>query len=67
MTMKEEPAIVVPWFPKCLDDISNIGLVLMDTGSMEDPNNVQFTDLEYRKRRSCITDISLKFKVGDKI
>ena len=58
---------IIPWFPRKLDDLNQIGKVLLDVKDEVNADSKQFTDPVYRERRDFIAKIAKDFKMGDTI
>lgn len=57
----------VPWFPKNLADLDEIGKETLSEGDgIEMTDHPGFNDPEYKKRRNFITNVALKYNMFDK-
>jgi phenylalanine-4-hydroxylase len=53
----------VPWFPKNIQDLNQLGRVLLSAGEQLTSDHPGFNDEEYRKRRDEITQISNSYQM----
>eukprot|EP00842_Homolaphlyctis_polyrhiza_P006878 jgi/Hompol1/77/HPOL_005213-RA len=60
----DSPAGAVPWFPRKLADLDAFSERVLSYGQELDADHPGFTDMEYRKRRTAITEAAKRHRHG---
>ncbi|XP_057711982.1 tyrosine hydroxylase 2 [Corythoichthys intestinalis] len=65
--VRSVPEEKVPWFPRQIKELDRCNLLITKFNPDMDKDHPGYTDQEYRKRRAYISELSYRYKQGDRL